>query len=57
MSNKTYLILMISLFAGTLGSIIGSELQNARWRHEIIQRGYGLYCPVEGNFAFTGECK
>ena len=23
----------------------------------IIDKGYGLYCPDTGDFAFTGECE
>jgi hypothetical protein len=23
----------------------------------IIEKGYGLYCPDNGKFAFTGECQ
>ena len=24
---------------------------------QAIERGYGLYCPVDGEFAWVGECK
>jgi hypothetical protein len=26
------------------------------WKSAVIQRGAGLYCPVDGHFAFTDEC-
>lgn len=26
-------------------------------RHEAISRGYALYCPGDGDFAWKGECE
>jgi hypothetical protein len=26
------------------------------WQREAIQRGYALYCPGDGSFAWVGEC-
>jgi hypothetical protein len=30
---------------------------NSIWKNEAIDRGYALYCPVDGVFAWKGECK
>jgi hypothetical protein len=29
---------------------------NSNWQGKVIERGYGLYCPSDGAFAFVGEC-
>jgi len=28
-----------------------------RWQAHAIKRGYAIYCPVSGDFAWKGECK
>lgn len=30
--------------------------QNAIFESVIVEKGYGLYCPDTGDFAFIGEC-
>lgn len=30
---------------------------NSRWQSQDIERGYALYCPNNGNFAWIGECE
>ena len=27
------------------------------WHGQAIERGYGLYCPMDGEFAWRGECE
>lgn len=27
------------------------------WERQAIKRGYALYCPQDGKFAWAGECK
>lgn len=27
------------------------------WQSQTIQRGYALYCPTDGKFAWIGECE
>lgn len=26
-------------------------------QHQAIERGYALYCPADGQFAWVGECE
>ncbi len=33
-----------------------SAAQVEVYQTDIIRRGYGLYCPTTGIFAFKGEC-
>lgn len=30
---------------------------NDFWHRQAIERGYGLYCPTDGEFAWVGECE
>lgn len=30
---------------------------NNAWHNFAIKRGYALYCPNDGEFAWKGECK
>ena len=56
---------MISLWPFTYGITTGMvlfllvghlESIHTSTHVSIIERGYGLYCPKDGNFAFVGEC-
>jgi hypothetical protein len=30
---------------------------DAIWQSQAIERGYALYCPLDGEFSWKGECK
>ena len=38
----------------TLLSILPEN--DKKWEQNVIDRGYGQYCPTNGEFAFKGEC-
>jgi hypothetical protein len=53
-------ILFTILIVFNIGAFMGSR--NVAWsindmEASIIERGYGLYCPVDKKFAFIGECE
>lgn len=35
---------------------IGWYTTNKQWKNEAIDRGYALYCPISGDFAWKDEC-
>jgi hypothetical protein len=41
-----------------VGIIIGltSLSTQVESHNTIVEKGYGIYCPDNGKFAFTGEC-
>jgi hypothetical protein len=43
-----------------LGLVVGITVigivSNAVWRSDLVTRGLAIYCPLDGNFAFIGEC-
>ena len=39
-----------------IGFALGHAATKEWYRTDAIERGYGLYCPVNGIFAWKGEC-
>jgi hypothetical protein len=52
--SVAFMLLVVGFFAGLM---IATLFSQAHYRTRIIDRGYGLYCPADGEFAFIGECK
>lgn len=53
--------LAVGLFFGILVGILSAtlivhEVLTNIWEKDLIQRGYAIHCPVDGAFAFKGEC-
>ena len=36
---------------------VAQERSIEEQRHQAIERGYALYCPHDGEFAWKGECE
>ena len=54
----TVLVLALVLASGiniawNVGHVKGYSIMQV----QAIQRGYALYCPTNGNFAWNGECE
>jgi hypothetical protein len=49
------------LWGVTVGFIIGAlvfgNMVKADWRTDTVNRGLAIYCPIDGNWAWKGECK
>ena len=43
-------------FIISISFIIGLS-QGYKMKLQAIERGYAIYCPVDGEFAWVGECK
>ena len=54
----------VFVIALVLGAVLGVALgvpqgwaqADSLWRKDMVVRGYGQYCPLDGHFAFNGEC-
>lgn len=62
--NGTFEALLgIGLVAGLgIALVVGGLVywlspNDTSWQVEAVQRGHGLYCPDNGQFAWKGECK
>lgn len=36
---------------------IGAGRQQTAWQKSTVERGLALYCPLDGEWAWIGECK
>jgi hypothetical protein len=48
--------IVLGVLGATLGIQEGEEYTTKKFEYEIIERGYGGYCPKTGEFSFIGEC-
>ena len=46
-----------SVFIFCVGLALGHGPTDWYYRVNAIDRGYGLYCPANGDFAWKGECR
>jgi hypothetical protein len=44
--------LLVGILVGLMYAVVSGESHDT-----IIEKGYGIYCPDNGKFAFTGECQ
>lgn len=54
--NDIATIIFSILVAFTLGLFTGALAQKEAWRSELVKRDHAQYCPLDGSFAFIGEC-
>lgn len=47
---------ILGVVIGVVVTLVSAEVRYQRWEAKVIERGYGLYCPTDGEFAFVGEC-
>jgi hypothetical protein len=47
---------IVGMIFGILFGILFAALNPDETHQTIIEKGYGLYCPDTGEFAFIGEC-
>ena len=40
-----------------IGHVQGSNAMQDQLQTQAIEHGYALYCPVDGTFAWNGECE
>lgn len=58
MYKEDFIGLVVAVLMAFVGGMfIGSALQMDTDQKEAILRGYALYCPNDGKFAWVGECE
>ncbi len=40
-----------------MGALVFGIMVNEGWRTDTVNRGLAIYCPIDGNWAWKGECK
>lgn len=48
---------VVAVLLVIVGIIIGAFGMQNTYQKEAIQKGYALYCPDTGEFAWKGECE
>lgn len=57
MSSGNFMLRVIAVLLAFIGGMfIGSAIQLDMDQKEVISRGYAIYCPADGKFAWVGEC-
>lgn len=49
-------VFWVGVVALWIGFALGHASTKEWYRIDAIERGYGLYCPTNGGFAWKGEC-
>ena len=49
-------VFWVGVVALWIGFALGYAATKEWYRTDAIERGYGLYCPENGDFAWKGEC-
>lgn len=59
MSNNDFPIwILFGLLAGiTFGFFVFFQIPKKEFRTNAIEHGYAQYCPMDGKWAWKGECK
>jgi hypothetical protein len=39
-----------------IGALIEAEWGATTFQADLIQRGLAMHCPIDGHFAYNGEC-
>ena len=51
---------VLGVFVGAIACfaflVVPFTAPNRFWQGAAIERGYGIYCPKNGQFAWVGEC-
>lgn len=53
---EVLILLAIGTFVGFICVSVGRNAGELDMQAEAIERGYALYCPTDGEFAWKGEC-
>lgn len=47
---------LVGLWVGLMAAAIAWGITNDRWKNEALERGFATYCPMNGQWAWNGEC-
>lgn len=59
MSDAAFWTLMAAagFVLATVGALIDADTSREVWQRATVDRGLALYCPLDGQWAWLGECK
>lgn len=56
MTDDLMFLLFVLCFGLASGIAIGHSTTSSIYKKQAISHGYALYCPIDGKFAWQGEC-
>ena len=56
MNTEALFLIFVFMVGVSVGFSGTSVLLSHTFRGAAIERGYALYCPMNGKFAWVGEC-
>jgi hypothetical protein len=56
MSSEFAFVAFVFIFGAMAGAFFFGLMAINDFESQAIQRGYALYCPMDGEFAWLGEC-
>lgn len=51
-----FAVIACIIWAATVAYLVGVSSERNEWQSDLISRGFAIYCPDDGAFAFKGEC-
>lgn len=58
MYDDIWVALVFSACAGAMGgATVAIILVAGSYKAQAIERGYALYCPADGDWAWVGDCE
>lgn len=49
-------VALVGGFSGYFGYTMAGQTQHTEIKQQALDRGYALFCPKDGRFAWKGEC-
>jgi hypothetical protein len=49
--------LFVGLWLGLVVAVVTWGVTTSNWKHDTVERGLALYCPMDGQWAWNGECE
>lgn len=56
MNDELGIVVVVAFAAAILSGIAVGAATERRWQEQAIERGYAQFCPLDGEFAWNGEC-
>lgn len=54
--SEVFTIFFCCLVSGLIVAASAHITTNRQWEKGAIERGHAQYCPLDGEFAWNGEC-
>lgn len=53
--DEGVVVSLLILFAAGASLLLGMSLEETDWKQDLIDRGYAIYCPLNGEWAYRED--